>query len=169
MRIFGLKHNIFPKCGACDYTGSIFFSNKYKLFNGVKENSKEDFYMNEDDERLIDETIEWLDEQIRKAESGEEAKKFAEAYKFKQEGDAKLLEAQTSLVEAEAEEFRITQQLDTEQKKNKLVFKATVIAAAVGAAITGGLKILGDLLFVEKIRKTENEDNIIVNTRKYKR
>lgn len=128
-----------------------------------------DELFNEEEERLIDETIEYLDEQIRKAESGEEAKKFAEAYKLKQEGDAKLLEAQTSLVEAEAEEFRITQTLDTEQKKNKLIFKATILAAAVGAAITGGLKIIGDLMFVEKINDVENRDNTIINTRKYKR
>ena len=128
-----------------------------------------DELFNEEEERLIDETIEYLDEQIRKAESGEEARKFAEAYKLKQEGDAKLIEAQTSLAEAEAEEFRITQTLDTEQKKNKLIFKATVLAAAVGAAITGGLKIIGDLMFVEKINDVENRDNTIVNTRKYKR
>lgn len=128
-----------------------------------------DELFNEEEERFIDETIEYLDEQIRKAESGEEARKFAEAYKLKQEGDAKLLEAQTSLAEAEAEEFRITQTLDTEQKKNKLIFKATILAAAVGAAITGGLKIIGDLMFVEKINDVENRDNTIVNTRKYKR
>lgn len=104
-------------------------------------------------EEILNSTLEELDDKIRNAENGEEAKQYAEAY--------------AKVVEADASEWKETLKNDTERSKNKLVFWATIIAAGVGAAVTGGLRIIGDLAKVDRIAKYEKEDDIIINQRKY--
>ena len=98
-------------------------------------------------------TLEDLDEKIRTADSGDEAKKYAEAYKAVQEADNEV--------------WKETLKNDTERSKNKWIFWGTVTAAAIGALITGGLRIMGDLAKVDKIATYEKNDDIIINQRKY--
>ncbi len=107
-----------------------------------------------EDEEMLIETLADLDEKIRLAEDGKEAKEYAEAYKLKMEADTL--------------EWREVQKLSVEKSKNKLVFWGTVIAGAVGAAITGGLKILGDLAYQKNCQEFEDQ-GAYANYQKHKR
>jgi hypothetical protein len=98
-------------------------------------------------------TLDYLDQKIQEAETGEEAKKYAEAYKTMQEADT--------------EEYLKVQELDVEERKSKRTFWAAVITAAgvVGAAI---IKVAGDLKFQQESMKYEDED-AYVNYRKHRK
>lgn len=105
-------------------------------------------------EEIMETTLDELDEKIREAENGEEAKKYAEAYKAK--------------LEADTLEWRETQKNDVEVRKSKLAFWGTVIAGGLGAAIAAGIKVIGDLAFQKSAQEYEDED-AYVNYRKHKR
>lgn len=108
----------------------------------------------ENEEEVLLETLDILDDKIRDAEDGKEAKEYAEAYKLK--------------LEADTLEWRETQKLTVEKQKNKLVFWGTVIAGAIGAAITGGIKVLGDLAYQKNCQEFEDQ-GAYANYQKHKR
>lgn len=103
---------------------------------------------------LENSTLVELDQKIKEAETGEEAKKYAEAYK--------------ALLEADTLEWREAARNDVESKKGKLAFWGTVIAGGIGAAIAAGIKVLGDLAYQRSAQEFEDQD-AYVNYRKHKR
>jgi hypothetical protein len=110
--------------------------------------------MENEELEILEETLDILDDRIREAEDGKEAREYAEAYKLK--------------LEADSLEWREAQKLCVEKQKNKLVFWGTVIAGAIGAAITSGIKVIGDLKYQEIAQKFEDE-GAFVNYQKHKR
>ena len=107
-----------------------------------------------DEMEILEETLDILDDRIREAEDGKEAKEYAEAYKLK--------------LEADSLEWREAQKLSVEKQKNKLVFWGTVIAGAIGAAITGGIKVVGDLMYQKNCQEFE-DSGAYANYQKHKR
>lgn len=101
-----------------------------------------------------DDILIYLQDMIKETDSGDEAKKFAEAYK--------------TMKEANTQEWQETERLNTELKKSKWLFRGTVAAAAIGAAITGFLKLFGDLKYQENCQKYEDE-GAYCNYMKHKR
>ena len=105
-----------------------------------------------DEDAILTSTLEELDDKIRNAENGEEAKQYAEAYK--------------TMLEADTLEYRETAKLDTEVKKARFGFFGALIAgiATVGAVV---LRLIGELLFQERAQKFEDE-GAYVNYKKHK-
>lgn len=105
-----------------------------------------------ENEEFLTSTLDELDEKIRSAENGEEAKQYAEAYK--------------TMLEADTLEYRETAKLDTEVKKARLGFFGALIAgiATVGAVI---LRILGELKYQDNAQKYEDE-GAYINYKKHK-
>lgn len=99
-------------------------------------------------------TLEILDEKMRNSKTGEEAKEFAEAYKAR----------------TEAENYRSIERerIKMENRKSRRSAGSAIGAAALGALLTGGIKVVGDLIFQGRCQRYEDQ-GAYCNYTKHKR